>query len=123
MLGAVVVSSEEGSGTFIASFVNNKPDEPASLEALDPGRVNGAGGVLPGRDRPRGLVNLALDDQGIPVRATSAAGDFVPLSVSFGGGDTLEIDVPVVAAARVGGPRTARRPVAVRRGRPPRSTR
>ena len=70
MLGAVVVSGQDGSGTFIATLVNNSPDEATSMDSLA-----GAGDdAVTGRRRvradrgagPRGLVNLA-DDQGVPV--------------------------------------------------------
>ncbi len=34
MLGAVVVSGQDGSGTFIASFSNNDQDEPATVVSI-----------------------------------------------------------------------------------------
>ena len=82
VLGAVVVSAEEGSGTFVATFSNNDNDEPATVEALD-----GAGGgrrstideFEPIEIPAGGLVNLA-DDGGIPVTGDFAAGDFVDVS-------------------------------------------
>ena len=35
VLGAVIVSAEDGSGTFVASFANNSTEEPATVEALE----------------------------------------------------------------------------------------
>ena len=35
VLGAVIVSAEEGSGIFVASFANNSTEEPATVEALE----------------------------------------------------------------------------------------
>ena len=37
ILGAVVVSGQDGSGTFIASFANNDQDDPATVESLTGG--------------------------------------------------------------------------------------
>jgi len=98
VLGAVVVSAEEGSGTFIASFVNNSTSESASVESLEPQGETSAQVVdfSPVEVEPNSIVNLAEDDQGIAVEGEFAAGDRLPMVVTLSGGDRVEIDVPVV---------------------------
>jgi len=98
VLNAVVVSGQEGSGTFVASFANNSQEKTATVES-----VSGAGDDSslkvdqsgPIQVPAGGLVNLATDG-GIPVTGSVAAGDFVTLSISFGGGESVEMDVPTV---------------------------
>lgn len=98
VLGAVIVSGQEDSGTFVASFANNLPDEEVTVESLA-----GAGGTTiqvesfePIALPPGGFVNLA-DEGGIPVTGSFTAGDFVPVTVSFSNGERATMKVPVVA--------------------------
>ena len=98
VLGAVIVSGQEGSGTFIASFANNLPDEEVTVDSLA-----GASGTTiqvesfePIAIPPGGFVNLA-EEGGIPVTGSFSAGDFVPVTVSFSNGERATMDVPVVA--------------------------
>jgi hypothetical protein len=97
VLGAVIVSAQEGSGTFVASFANNSTEESATVESLEgvdqePLTADGFSTV----DVPAGgLVNLA-DEEGVPVNGEFAAGDFVPVTIEFGNGERVELDVPVV---------------------------
>lgn len=97
VLGAVIVSAQEGSGTFVASFANNSTEESATVESLEgvdqePLTADGFSTV----DVPAGgLVNLA-DEDGVPVNGEFAAGDFVPVTIEFGNGERVELDVPVV---------------------------
>jgi hypothetical protein len=97
VLGAVIVSGQVDSGTFIASFANNLPDEEVIVESLA-----GAGGTTiqpesfePVTLPPGGFVNLA-DEGGIPVSGSFAAGDFVPVTLSFSNGERATMKVPVV---------------------------
>jgi hypothetical protein len=97
VLGAVIVSGQDDSGTFIASFANNAIDEEVSVESL-----SGGGGTTiqaesfePIAIPPGGIVNLA-DEGGIPVTGTFSAGDFVPLTISFSNGERATLKVPVV---------------------------
>ena len=97
VLGAVIVSSEEGSGTFIASFANNSTEEPGNVEALegvDQTQLTAAE-FAPVEVPPAGLVNLA-DEGGIEVNGEVAAGEFVPVALQFGTGERVQLDVPVV---------------------------
>lgn len=97
VLGAVVVSAEDGSGTFVASFANNSTDEPATVEALEGSDQSGLtiGDFSPIEVPAGGLVNLA-DEGGIEVGGEVTAGEFVPLVLQFGDGEQIEVDVPVV---------------------------
>jgi hypothetical protein len=98
VLGAAVVSGEEGSGTFVATFVNNDVEEPATVESLEPQDAGAAQVVdfTPIEIAPNGLVNLAEEDQRVVVEGDLAAGDNLPMVVQLGSGDTVELDVPVV---------------------------
>ena len=101
VLGAVIVSAQDDSGTFIATFVNNSTDEKNTVDSL----AGASGNTIqansfspiqlePGND-PKGLVNLATEG-GIQVSGSFKAGDFVPVTVSFGNGERVSMDVPVV---------------------------
>jgi hypothetical protein len=98
VLNAVVVSGQEGSGTFVASFANNDQEKTATVQS-----VSGAGDDSslkfdqsgPIQVPAGGLVNLATDG-GIPVTGSFGAGDFVTVSIGFGDGESVEMDVPAV---------------------------
>ncbi len=97
VLGAVIVSAEEGSGTFIASFANNSTEEPATVDALegvDQSQLT-ASDFSPVEVPPGGLVNLA-EEGGLEVEGAVAAGEFVPVALQFGSGERVQLDVPVV---------------------------
>ena len=103
VLGAAIVSAQEGSGTFVASFANNSLDETLTVESLEVATLdegNRAGEPLEVDDfepievPAHGLVNLA-DEGGIVVTGDLAAGEFVHVRIGFGDGATAELDVPV----------------------------
>ena len=97
VLGAVIVSADDGSGTFVASFANNSTEEPATVEALegvDRAQL-AAQNFSPVEVPPGGLVNLA-DEGGLEVNGEVAAGEFVPVELRFGSGEQVQLDVPVV---------------------------
>jgi hypothetical protein len=99
VLGAVVVSAEPGSGTFIASFANNDQTGPATVDSL-----SGAGDTpdldvddfAPIDIAPGQLVNLATEGGIVVAGDQVASGDFVTLEVGFGDGDSVQMEVPVV---------------------------
>lgn len=97
VLGAVIVSAEAGSGTFVATFVNNTNDpiDVTSLAGAGIGSTITTSQIDPITVPLRGLVNLA-DDGGIGVVGDFAAGDFVTVAVTTSDGATTELDVPVV---------------------------
>jgi hypothetical protein len=98
VLNAVIVSSEEGSGTFIATLSNNT-GETISLTSLSFGSNSTieVAGFDPIAVNPRGAVNLA-DGQGIKVSGDFTSGDFISLSLSFDNDETADLDVHVVVA-------------------------
>ena len=97
VLGAVIVSAEDGSGTFIASFVNNSLEEEATVSGLmaDEG-VDVQVDFSPIEVPPNELVNLAQDDQGIAVEGDFGAGDQLPMVMELGDGELVELSVPVM---------------------------
>ena len=104
VLGAVVVSGQDGSGTFIASFANNITDEAGSVESLEaetiPTGDEEASALEVADFEPievpaHGLVNLA-DEGGIVLTGDVASGDFVHVTIGFGSGDPVELEVPVM---------------------------
>jgi hypothetical protein len=96
---ALIVSSEEGSGTFIASLSNNTPDQTISLTSLSFGSnsTSEVAGFEPIEVKPLAAVNLA-DGQGIKVSGAFASGDFVGVTVGFDNGETAALEVHVVVA-------------------------
>ena len=97
VLGAVVVSSAAGSGTFVATLANNDQQQSQTFSALAGG--TGTELTVPEFDPieiPRGgMVNLA-DDGGVPVTGDFGAGNFVSLTISFDSGERVAMQVPVV---------------------------
>lgn len=98
VLNAVIVSAEEGSGTFIATFVNNDTEEAAQVEALEPltesAQVPDFSSLTVD---PGSLVNLAAEDEeGVTVQGDFAAGGVVPMRIQLSGGQIVELDVPVL---------------------------
>jgi hypothetical protein len=98
VLSAVVVSAAEGSGTFVASLSNNAPDEEQTFTAVagEDASVTAAE-FEPIAITPGGLVNLAEPAAGIVLTGEFKAGDVVPLTVDFGNGERVSLNVPVVA--------------------------
>lgn len=96
VLNAVIVASDDGSGTFIATFSNNEPEATTfkALEGIDQAQVE-ADGFSPMDIPAEGALNLATDG-GVELSGDFALGNFVPLSVQFGTGEQVEMQVPVV---------------------------
>ncbi|MBS2939478.1 hypothetical protein KDN32_17185 [Nocardioides sp. J2M5] len=98
VLSAVVVSAEEGSGTFIASLSNNDASDEQSFTGVSGGQdaTVTAADFDPVAIAPGGLVNLADPAADVVLQGDFTAGDFVPLVIDFGNGDRVSMDVPVV---------------------------
>lgn len=96
VLGAVIVSAQDGSGTFIASFADNKEFQPATVDSMSGDNLTVAP-FSPVKIPGGGLVNLAKTG-GFVVRGDIVAGDYTPVSITFGTGETVSLTVPVVAA-------------------------
>jgi hypothetical protein len=98
VLSAVVVSAAEGSGTFVASLSNNQDEEQTFTGVSgDEGAAVTAAEFEPIAIAAGGLVNLAEPPADIVLTGEFEAGDFVPLSVDFGNGERIMLNVPVVA--------------------------
>ncbi len=101
VLGAVVVSTEPGSGTFIATISNKSLVDDVALIA-----VAGADADMPitsDEFEPKvatngSYINLA-EDGGVKVNGDFEAGNFVRLNLTFDSGDRLTMDMPVVPNA------------------------
>ena len=100
VLGAVVVSAQQGSGTFLATFVNNDTRNDATVTGI--GSPAGGPDLTVGDFAPitvpaRGMDNLAGEGRaGIPVSGDFKAGDFLTVQVTLGTGETVDMKVPVV---------------------------
>jgi copper(I)-binding protein len=95
VLNAVVVSSVNGEGTFVASLVNKSDDKDDSLVSM-----SGDGLTIqltaPVKVPAGSLVNLA-DTGAVSVTGdTVQAGKFVRLTLTFESGQSTEINAPVV---------------------------
>lgn len=99
ILSAVVVSAQEGSGTFVASFSNNSGSEEQTFTGVSgsEGAAIEAADFEPVAIAPGGLVNLADPPADIVLTGDFTAGDFVPLAFDFGNGERISFNVPVVA--------------------------
>ena len=98
VLGAVVVSANPGSGTFVASLSNDDRTTADAFDSLTPGTGSdfGAGTFTPVEVKPGALVNLATDG-GVPVTGDFNSGNFLSVVVGFTSGGRVEMKVPVVA--------------------------
>ena len=98
VLSAVVVLGTEGSGTFVATLSNNDGTEEQSLTGLAGGEGASieAAEFEPVTIPADGLVNLAEPPAGLVVTGDFAAGNFVPMSIDFGNGERISLNVPVV---------------------------
>ena len=94
----VDVSAAEGSGTFIASLSNNGSDEEETLTAVTgQDSTVTAAEFEPVAIPAGGLVNLAEPPAGVVLTGEFEAGDVVPLTVDFGNGERVSLNVPVVS--------------------------
>lgn len=99
VLGAVIVSAQDGSGTFIASFANNDRDESATVTAIagtgESGDVT-ATDFSPIEIPAGGLVNLASEGGVVLTGEEVNSGAVVDLQIQITGSDPVDISVPVV---------------------------
>ena len=95
VLGAVVVSSTDGRGTFVASLVNSNLEQPDQLSGMT-GQDVEVQLSEPVEIGPESLVNLA--DSGL-VGVTGESiepGGFARLTLTFASGQETALHVPVV---------------------------
>lgn len=99
VLGAVVVSGAEGSGTFIASLVNKDLEESATLTSVTAEEGLTAQLIAPVEVKKESLVNMA-DLGAVSVSGErAAAGNFVRITLTFDTGQETSVNVPVVDRA------------------------
>jgi hypothetical protein len=98
VLGAVIVAAEPNSGTFIATFTNDSSTQANSVDSII-GSDDNQGVTAPDfksvKLDPNQLVNLATDG-GPKVTGTFDIGSYVPMTIMFGDGTQVSLDVPVV---------------------------
>jgi len=95
VLGAVVVSSLNGEGTFVASLVNNNQDKDDTLVTMT-GTGTDVSLTAPVKVPAGDLVNLA-DTGAVSVTGeTVQPGKFVRLTLTFESGQKTRMNVPVV---------------------------
>lgn len=105
VLNAVIVSTAEGTGTFVASLVNNDTNTPgADTDAAD--QLVGLAGEVTGKVRepitvPAGGIAVLAepDGQGIKVTGEFEAGQFVTVTLTFENATEVTLEVPVVENA------------------------
>ncbi len=100
VLNALVVSGSDGSGTVIATLVNNDQARSDKLRGVAGSGDDTSLKVTPGGDTTianGGLLNLATDGR-IAVRGEQVqAGRLVTLTFSFDRAKAITVDAPVVA--------------------------
>ncbi|KQT92295.1 hypothetical protein ASG49_10240 [Marmoricola sp. Leaf446] len=96
VLGAVVVSEDEGSGTFVASLVNTSLDQDDELTGITGEDVQ-VQLTAPVELRADDLLNLADSGAAAVEGEGIRAGSYTRLTLEFGSGQQTEINVPVVA--------------------------
>jgi hypothetical protein len=99
VLNALIVSGTNGSGTVVATLVNenqNQPDRLISVDAANPRNQDITGKVFGPTTIPAGgMLNLA-NSGGATVRGqTVAPGSFVPLRFTFAHAASAVVNVPV----------------------------
>lgn len=96
VLNAVVVSDDEGSGTFVASLVNTSLDEDDQLTGITGEDVEVQLGE-PVDLRADDIVNLADAGAALVSGERIAPGLYTRLTLEFASGQQTEVNVPVVA--------------------------
>ena len=100
VLGAVVVSTSDGTGTFVASLVNNDLEKSDALTNVTAEDLQ-AQVTAPVEIKPESLVNLA-DMGAVSVTGENVRpGKFARLTLEFESGQQTEVNVPVVAAESI----------------------
>ena len=101
LLNALVVSGTNGSGTVIATLVNNSRTQADKLTGVAGAGQDQALQVTPGGPidiRPGGLVNLATDGSIVARGERVVPGNFVEITFSFDQGSAITVKAPVVSA-------------------------
>lgn len=98
VLNALIVSAEDGSGTFVATLVNNDQSERDELTGVTGDGVTAR--IAPKSDPIEvpadGLANLAESGAVTVTGEAVKAGDFVSVTLTFASGQSTTVKVPVV---------------------------
>ena len=101
VLNALVVSGTEGSGTVVATFVNNDSQNDDSLKGVAGAGEDSSLQVTPGGSTDiiaGGLLSLAEEGE-VEVRGERVVpGNFVEITFSFDRGEPVTVKAPVVTA-------------------------
>ena len=101
VLHALVVSGQDGTGTLVAGLVNNDEQRGDSLTGVaGSGEDSGVTATIPAPIdiKPAGAVQLADEKTPIAVKGKAiTSGSFVTLTFTFSHGESVTLDVPVVA--------------------------
>jgi len=98
VLNALVVSGSDGSGTVVATLVNNDQVNADQLKGVSGQGLQvkmGGKTTIPAD----GLLNLATDGKIFATGQDIVPGKFVPLSFTFDRGNRVDVEVPVVNAS------------------------
>lgn len=102
VLNALVVSGSNGSGTVVATLVNNDEQHPDTLRGVSGSGPDANLTVTPGGPTAipaGGLLNLAKDGR-IAVRGKRVVpGNFVEITFSFDRGEAITVGAPVLSAS------------------------
>jgi hypothetical protein len=98
VLNAVIVSGSDGSGTLVATLVNNDLKNDDKLTGISAGGNDQAQVTPPSQTTVKAGSLLSLvDEGGAKIEGDSVkAGAFVTLTFSFERGESVTLDVPVV---------------------------
>lgn len=94
VLGARIVTPSQGTGTFVASISVDAQADPTKLTELA-GEGLTVGTFTPVEIGSNSMVNL-FTEGGIPVTGDFAAGDDIPVTLTFDNGDSIEVGARVV---------------------------
>ncbi len=103
VLNALVVSGTEGSGTVIATLVNNNPTTADTLQSVAGAKKDASLQVTPGGPSTipaTGMLNLAEKGRIFAKSDRIKAGYIVYLTFTFANADPVTLPVPVVKADR-----------------------
>jgi hypothetical protein len=101
VLNAMVVSGSTGSGTVVATLVNNDQAQDDTLRGVAGAGKDASIKVTPGGDTTiptAGLLNLATSGSIFATGEQLEPGSFVELTFTFDRAEPVTLDVPVVSA-------------------------
>jgi len=102
VLNALIVSGTNGSGTVVASLVNNDQQTDDTLKSVTGAGQDSGLTVKPGGDTTipaGGLLNLATKGSITARGQRVVPGNFVTITFTFDRAQAITVDVPVVSAS------------------------